>query len=687
MATLGPDLSGNELQEHYFNPKTADEEEVASKKFLINKLNYVNFQEKIISCNFVNRQDNSRVSVDIKPEPCIGNYLVGLWPKDADMGTIIDRCGFRQLVVPDGTRNIIVEPDVRYINNNGFCLSLPETCTLTPSGSYELNNWSLMDTMICQDELELSASLIDFNAHSIVLSIEMAEANRLKMIRREKKIRIRFLKEGEAIFDNWYNLVQSAPGTEYISVILKPVTTSLPVRVAKRNRNRRYSLNPAPEVSFKHPFNARLSNMKVTDISASGFSVEAVTGGSLLITGMTINDLELNFAGLLKLRCDVKVVHQTIEKDDQGHRVKFGLAIVNISLDDHMILLELLNQVENKHLKICARINPDELWDFFFESGFIYQKKYRMFLENKKGIRKTYGKLYMEKATISRHFTCHEQDQLIGHMSTLWFGKNSWLIHHHAALKGWGVKAGLEVLNLMAQFIINVEWLEKYHMRYLFCYFRPDNLFPNYFFSGFTDKLNDPGKSSTDIFAYSYFKKSLSEQTTLPDGWRLAEAEQIDLDTLKRFYERVSNGLLLKALGVENIEEKPSLVETTYKKAGLKREMGLWALKHRNNLKAVFIVSLSDFGLNMSDLTNCISMLVIDSEGLDKGVVELILNRLAVYFEQKKFPVLYYPAGFADEQGIEYQKHYKMWALNLEASDDYIDFLEEINRMSREKVK
>ncbi len=686
MATLGADLSPNEAREHYFNKKSSEEKEVASKKFLINKLNYVNFQEKIISCNFVDRQNNSKVSVKIKPEPCIGNYLVGLWPKDRDMGDIIDRCGFKQLVVPDGTRNIIVEPDIRYINNNGFCLSLPDTCTLTPSGSYKLNHWSLIDMQIDQGDIKVPAALIDFTEHSIVLAVDMADAEQFKTIDIEKVVRITFLKDGEELFEGRYSIVRYVSGTLYMSVIMKSESNSVPVRVSKRNRNRRYNLTPTPEVSFKHPFNARLSNLKIVDISSSGFSVEAVTGNPQLITGMIIDDLELNFAGLLKLKCQVKVVHQTIIKTSgEDTLLKFGFAIMDISLDDHMVLLELLNQVDNKNLKICARVNPDELWDFFFESGFIYQKKYRMFLENKKGIRRTYGKLYMEKATISRHFTCHEQDQLIGHMSTLWFSKDAWLIHHHAALKGWSVKAGLEVLNLLAQFIINVEWLEKYHMRYLFCYFQPENLFPNYFFSGFTDKLNDPQKSSIDIFAYSYFKKPLHSIGETPVGWTLEKAEQADLDSLQYFYSNVSNGLLIKALGIETIEVKPSLVESTYQKAGLTKEMSLWSLKLKGQLKAVFVLNLSDFGLNMSDLTNCISIIVVDSTDVDKELVDLMLTRLSVYFEQKKFPVLYYPVAFADEKGIEYQKQYKMWALNLEASDDYIDFLEEINKMSMEK--
>ncbi len=687
MTTINSDLSSNETCEYYFNEKSSNQKEIVSKKFLINKLNYVNFQEKIIFCNFVDRINNNNFSIKIKPEPCIGNYLVGLWPKDADMNTIIDRCGFKELVIPAGTRNIIVEPDIRYINKNGFCLSLPETCALMPAGNYELNNLSLVDIQIDQGDTIISAALVDFTGHTIVVAIDICDVDLFKTIKLDQPIRLTYLREGDELFEGRYKVVQYAAGNISMSVVIKPEAHVIPRREPKRHRNHRYNLAPTPEISFRHPFNSGLGIMKIVDVSGSGFSVEAVHGSPLLISGMIINDLELNFAGLLKLNCTVQVVHRTIiKKEGEEDWIKFGFSIIDIPLDDHAILLELLNQVDSSDLKICARVSPDELWDFFFESGFIYQKKYRMFLENKKGIRKTYGKLYMEKATISRHFTCHEQNRLIGHMSTLWFSGDSWLIHHHAALKGQGVKAGLAVLNLLVQYLNNVEWLEKYHMKYLFCYFQPDSVFPNYFFSRFTEELGDPQKSSTDKFAYAYFRKPINNFEKLINDWALVCADQDDLDILNDYYCKVSNGLLLKVLGIEAIITRPSLLDTTYHKAGFKKEHHLWALKFKGELKAVFVVNLSDFGLNMSDFTNCISMVVVDSDEIDREITDLMLNRLSRYFEQKKFPVLYYPSTFADEKGIEYQRQYKMWAFDLKASDEYIDFLEDINRMSREKT-
>ena len=685
MTTSGSNLSSIQMHEHAYNRKSVIQKEVTSKKYLINKLNFINFQGKTISCHFVNQHNISTTSIDIMPEPCVGKYLVGLWPDDIDMSFIIEDCVFNELVVPVGRKNIIVEPDIRYINKSGFCLSLPETCILTPSEAYKRNAWTSVVLRLNQGENHVIANLIEFNEHTLTLSIPIVNADAFRKIKRNEHVIIDFIREGADLFSGKYKVVSYVAGDISISVIMEPESHVIHIRRPKKHRSPRYTLTPTAEVFFNHPFNSEFMGMKVVNISGAGFSVESIVDNTLLLTGMIIQNMEINFAGLLKINCNAQVVYRTIV--DEGGKepwLKYGFAFLDMTINDHVELLALLHQIEDSELKVCVKINPDELWNFLFETGFIYQKKYRMFLENKEGIRKTYEKLYLEKPTISRHFTCHDQNRLIGHLSTIKFSDNSWLVHHHAALKSSGIKAGMGVLNHMINYFNDAEWIDNYGIKYLMCYFRPDNPFPNFFFTGFTEQIGNPQISSSDLFAYGYYRKSSVAAEKFGDEWALTEAAQEDLDELSTFYTSLSGGLLLKALGIETLQKSPSQVEKDYHEAGLKKELHLWSLRLNGRLKAVFVVNLSDFGLNMSDLTNCISLFVIDSAGLTKSVTDQMLNRLSTYFEQKRFPVLYYPSDFADEKGIDYQKQYTLWIFNALESDYYFNFIEKIIEMNEE---
>jgi hypothetical protein len=117
-----------------------------------------------------------------------------------------------------------------------------------------------------------------------------------------------------------------------------------------------------------------------------------------------------------------------------------------------------------------------------------------------------------------------------------------------------------------------------------------------------------------------------------------------------------------------------------YRRLDLVRDRRLFALRQKGQLKALFIMNLTDVGLNLSDLTNCIKVFVIDPEALSARILRTTLNRLASTYQKADLPALLYPVAFADEQGIEYEKCYNFWALSLQYTDQYFKY---INRLLR----
>ena len=112
-----------------------------------------------------------------------------------------------------------------------------------------------------------------------------------------------------------------------------------------------------------------------------------------------------------------------------------------------------------------------------------------------------------------------------------------------------------------------------------------------------------------------------------------------------------------------------------YQQLGFKKEKYLFSLKNDVHLKAIFMASISDVGLNMSDLTNCIKVFVLDSNGLSKNILYLTLSFLSAKFEQDEIPVMIYPVSYTEIQSIPYEKLYRFWVLNTQYGDQYFKCL------------
>jgi hypothetical protein len=212
-------------------------------------------------------------------------------------------------------------------------------------------------------------------------------------------------------------------------------------------------------------------------------------------------------------------------------------------------------------------------------------------------------------------------------------------------------------------------------MNFVFCYFRPENKFPNRVFGGVTGNTKDPKGCSLDTFAYFHYQKIFSSELKLSEPWKLMKTQPEDLLELKNFYEHWSGGLMLNALELEQGSENLDDLSKEYQKLGLKRERHLVSLKKDGILKAVVVINISDIGLNLADLTSTVQVIVVDSDDFTKEIFHLMVSELSKKFEQNEIPVLVYPVEYAENYSIPYEKLYNLWVLNMQYTDHYFRHL------------
>ncbi|MFC1798578.1 PilZ domain-containing protein [Thermodesulfobacteriota bacterium] len=670
----------------HLNTKNFEDNELfegkrVSQKHLINALNYINFQDDTILINLKHVKYNQTVAYKIKPLPCIDEGLECTWADSNDQYRDLNSFKFQSILVPDGQRQLLVKSDVFRINENEIYLKLPEECCEVSFRKTQRYQCDGIKAQLLQNSTIFYGSLIDFSPISFKVEFAATPPQTFQWIDIESDVTLILSDQKEMLYAGECRVLKQSSGVKAKSFVLEPMKQMIRRYKPKEFRSTRQELIPSPNIIFRHPFTKKIINLKVLDVAGSGFSVEENANSAVLLPGMIIPQAELDFAGSFKINCKTQVVYcRSLGEGNNGKLLKCGLALLDVDIQDHTKLLSVLQQATDKNSYICNKVDLDALWNFFFESGFIYPKKYAFLQSNKEKIKQTYEKLYTQHPHIARHFIYQDKGRILGHMAMMRFYENSWLIHHHAATSAASNRAGLVVLDQISRFSNSSRSLYSIHMNYLICYFRPENKFPSRVFGGVTRYIKNPKGCSMDTFAYFHYRKNINKGLSVAKPWKLDRTSTEDLIKLENFYENNSGGIMLDALDLEPDMVDQNELSKEYRRLGFCREIKLFSLKKGDSLKAIAMASISNLGLNLSDLTNCIKLFVIDLNDLSYDILHQALSQISVNFEQDEIPVLLYPAAYAGSLSIPYEKAYELWVLNTQYGDSYYKYL---NRLLR----
>ena len=119
---------------------------------------------------------------------------------------------------------------------------------------------------------------------------------------------------------------------------------------------------------------------------------------------------------------------------------------------------------------------------------------------------------------------------------------------------------------------------------------------------------------------------------------------------------------------------------------GLTRKRQLYSLYEKDDIKAILVANISDIGLNLSDLTNCIQIFIIDTNSDCNEILDKAFSQLSCLYEKKEIPVLLYPSNYAKEKSIPYEKIYELTVLDLENISPYLQFIYSLTKRSNSKI-
>ncbi len=654
-----------------------------NRTFVVNKLNYLNFQDGTLYVNFRHTRLNHVISFKAQPQPCLGDQLICVWSKGQNVTQKIRSYTFKDILVPHDTNSLLITPELVDLDETAVYLRLPRTAYEVSCRQNRRFACPGIDVRLIQNSAVFKGRLLDYSPASFRVELAAKAPQNFQWVNADHPVNIVFTEKHHTLYSGECRITKQSFGQKTRTFVLKPLDYQIQRFRPKEFRSTRQTLVPSPSLYFRHPLTKKQIDLKVIDLSGSGFAVEEQDFNTTLLPGMIIPELELRFSNRFKLHGSAQVVYRKRAAgtgDTHGACFRCGLALLDMDVQDHSNLLSMLYKAHNSNAHVCNEVDLDKLWNFFFECGFVYPQKYAYLQGNKEKIKQTYQKLYTSNPNIARHFIYQNKGRILGHMAMLRFYKKSWMIHHHAANRYESNVAGLNVLNQIGRFINDSHRLLSFHMSFVLCYYRPENRFPKRVFGGAARRISDPHGSSVDHFAYFHYRRHINQGWNMVGPWSLSQARSQDLVELATFYRQQSGGLMLNALDLEPDDTDYTDLSDAYQKLGFRRERHLFALKKNGKLKAVIMVNVSNLGLNMSDLTNCIKFFVIDQDDFCAKTFRSLLFFLAVKFGQNELPVLIYPVTFADQHKINYEKTYELYVLNLEYLDHYFRFLKHLLR-------
>jgi hypothetical protein len=654
-----------------------------SKEQLVNRLNFINFQDDVIHIHFTHREYERTMLVAAAPEPCLGDTLELRWLGTTDVDSMLKSYHLDFMLVPRGQKFIKSVPEVLDIDAKGVCLALPEISREVSHRKVDRQRCRDISVYLLQNSASFSGSLLDFTASSFRTELKALPPQSFDWIDPSGPVNVILFSGNQTFFSGECRIIRCTQGQNTRSYVLESLRQEIPRYRKAEFRSQRQTLNPSPNIIFRHPLTRKRVDLKVIDLSGSGFSVEEDENTAVLLPGLILPSIELRFSSSFKLNCSAQVVFRKPSKDKMGKRLRCGLAIIDVTAVEHVKLLGMLHQAKDKNSYLCSDIDLDNLWDFFFETGFVYPSKYAQLHKNKAEVRETYEKLYTRSPEIARHFIYQDNGAILGHMAMVRFWKSAWLTHHHAARKSALNRAGLMVLDQISRLVYDSYRLRSMHMDYLVCYYRPQNRFPNRIFGGVAGYINNPKGCSVDSFAFLKPTHFDHVQANLPVNWELGPLTDEGLCDLEYFYEKASGGLMLKALDLEPRKCWDDPLQAEFAANGFRRERHLFALNNDGRLQAVLIVYISDIGLNLSDLTHCVQALVLDPEHLPSEILLASLQQVCRATGQNEVPALIYPLSYVEKQSIPFEKTYNLWIIHNHSQFEY--YFKYLNRLLRYK--
>lgn len=441
-------------------------------------------------------------------------------------------------------------------------------------------------------------------------------------------------------------------------------------------------------IEFIHPFSQSKKVAQLLDISNSGVSIVLQGSKFAMPPGLVIENvsMQLPMHARLDIKLRVKGYYQEMPNDED---LKVSMEFIDASA---MLVKEVSSYVQHllsNNLQDATYEDIDELWQFYFETGFIYEGKRRQLSTHTDAVRKTLRLLLKSNTPLLKKILYKEDDVIKGHVTAIKVFDNALMVQHLNALKTNSGSAAMQVIRGITSYFLDKTANFVSGNRYVCFYYRPDNMYPALVF-GETTKLIDNDEicwTETYQFCLPTENRTLTED----DDIEVFEANVDDLSDLETLLiwnndYRISR---LEGLAREMITEMK--ISNSYERIGLYRYRKVFVAKMKSTGQTVYAVcNYASPGLNFSELTNSIKLFYdANSTANTQILIDAVCSLALESYQATELhsPVLLLRANQPIPSSFVLEKNYTLWAIDLVYAKKFKDATEHIFANLKEFVR
>jgi hypothetical protein len=388
---------------------------------------------------------------------------------------------------------------------------------------------------------------------------------------------------------------------------------------------------------FVHPILGKRLSLPVRDVSVRGLSFEGDCSEHLLWKGFCLRGCEVTLEGdsLPLGSVEVRSLSRTVSEDGKVVS-RCGVQFMDLPVPTEKRISSFIFERSNPKIHSLRAEKIENLWQLFYQSGFIYPSKDAYIRKIKPEINKTWEKLLSEETSFYRNIVFRELGKELGTASAVQVYENTWMFQHLAAAEHPLKLIPKYVLLGLAHFL-----MENHEIKFLITYFRKENSFPRKVYSGFLESY--PQEEQLRFTTFSYLTLDLEEGAretrvglgprTAAPGVRIEAANDKDKEILENHFRKTLHPLLIRSRSL--YRDAFHLPETSalFLAKGLIRERQcLVARDTGNGVLAFALLENSSPGINLSGLLNGFSVYSVRGEGersrqVRKSLILAALNR------------------------------------------------------------
>lgn len=458
-----------------------------------------------------------------------------------------------------------------------------------------------------------------------------------------------------------------------------PTNSSTSSRDLRASRRELIWNKVSAQVAANHPLfvSSRIVG-QVIDISTSGASFFLEGVPQPIVPGLLIRNMQIHLPNAQVITSDFKVTSLQSSSADTSTCYRIGGQFTGLSIVFMKQLSEFLEKVKAPNIVDATIDDYEELWEFFFETGFIYSSKRKQIQKYSKSMFETYRKLLHGGDSILRKILFKENGVIKGHISSIKFFDNSWIVQHlNASGANDTASAARSVIEAMTEFWSDAKANDALKNFYILFSYRPDNLYPATLFGGVKKLINSPNICDSENLRFCLLKDADSREGKQLE-YSSIETYEATLEDSRNFENLLISQSRFAMMRIENLRGKSVTemeVSKLYEDCGLYRKRRLFVGKDRKSGAVIYaLCNYSSPGLNLSELTNSFRVF----HGVkDQHLIKIILDKLtetvlASYQDTEVHePVLLSEPGNQIPERYLATKIYTHWHLDIRHTNQF----------------